>query len=65
MNAARSAGTVNSDTLLVCRHCGSFALEIRESEDGKLAYRCLSCSRVMESIRATKPGAPEKELGRR
>ena len=61
----QGAEHMTSDTLLVCRHCGSFVLEIRESEDGKLAYRCLSCSRVMEGIRAKKPGAPEKELGGR
>ena len=51
---------MTSDTLLVCRHCGSYQLEIRESEDGKLVYRCISCSRVMDGIRSKKPGAPEK-----
>jgi hypothetical protein len=65
MNAAGNAGPVNTDTLLVCRHCGSYQLEIRESEDGKLVYRCISCSRVMDAIHATRPGVPEKGRGER
>lgn len=64
MNAAASLRQMSPDTLLVCRHCGSSALEIRESEDGKLAYRCLSCSRHMESITAKQPGKPERRIAR-
>jgi DNA-directed RNA polymerase subunit RPC12/RpoP len=62
MNAAGKAGPVNTDTLLVCRHCGSYQLEIRESEDGKLVYRCISCSRVMQGITPHKPRPSEKDV---
>ena len=47
---------MDSDASLVCRHCGSQDLEIKESETGRLVYCCISCSRMMESIRGDSPG---------